>query len=93
MGGEPLLVSKKVKRLKVAVIGTGIAGMAAAYYLRESCDVTFYEKNDVPGGHTNTVTVEEEGSPIFIDTGFMVYNEITYPNLVRFFSELNIHSL
>ena len=75
---------------KVAVIGTGIAGMAAAYTLRDRCEISFYEKEAVPGGHTHTVTIDEEGQPIFIDTGFMVYNEVTYPELVRFFKALEI---
>ncbi|HTL70371.1 MAG TPA: FAD-dependent oxidoreductase [Candidatus Eisenbacteria bacterium] len=77
-------------RPKVAVIGTGIAGMSAAWFLRERFDVTFYEKNAVPGGHTNTVTLEEDGRAVPVDTGFMVYNEITYPLLTRFFKELGV---
>lgn len=75
---------------KIAVIGTGIAGMAASYFLREKFDITFYEKKSTPGGHTNTITVDEDGKPIFIDTGFMVYNEVTYPNLTRLFKKLEI---
>jgi len=74
----------------IAIIGTGIAGMACGYFLKDEYDVTFYEKNKTPGGHTNTITVDENGKPVFIDTGFMVYNEITYPNLTRFFKELKI---
>ncbi len=80
----------EMKKQRVAVVGTGVAGMAAAYFLRHDCEIVFYEKNAYPGGHTNTVTVDEDGRPVYIDTGFMVYNEVTYPNLIRFFSELNI---
>ena len=76
----------------VAVIGSGIAGMAAAYYLRNQFDVTLIEKNSYAGGHTNTVNVHESGRRIPIDTGFMVFNETTYPNLVRLFSELGVIS-
>ena len=74
----------------MAIIGTGIAGMACGYFLKDRFDITFYEKNFTAGGHTNTVTIDEEGKPVFIDTGFMVYNEITYPHLTRFFRELEI---
>ena len=76
----------------VAVIGSGIAGMAAAYYLRNQFDVTLIEKNSYAGGHTNTVNVHESDRSIPIDTGFMVFNETTYPNLVRLFSELGVIS-
>lgn len=75
---------------KVAVVGTGIAGMAAGYFLRKHFDVTFYEKQNRPGGHTNTVNVEEDGVSIPIDTGFIVFNYETYPKLKRFFEELEI---
>ena len=46
---------------KIAIIGTGISGMGAGYLLRNDYDITFYEKNDYPGGHTNTLTVDEDG--------------------------------
>lgn len=75
---------------KVAVIGTGIAGMSCASRLHEQFEITVYEKNKIIGGHTNTVTVDEDGTPVPIDTGFMVYNETTYPNLTRLFSELDV---
>ncbi|MDQ8201884.1 FAD-dependent oxidoreductase [Pelagicoccus sp. SDUM812003] len=77
--------------MKLAVIGTGIAGMACAYFLRDRFDeVVVYEKNDYVGGHTNTVYVDEEGRKVPIDTGFMVYNDRTYPNLIQFFDRLGI---
>lgn len=75
---------------KIAIIGTGIAGMACGYFLKGHFDITFYEQNHYPGGHTNTVTISENGKPVYIDTGFMVYNEITYPYLTRLFHELDI---
>jgi uncharacterized protein len=74
----------------VAIVGTGIAGMGAAHFLQNKFDITLFEKNDYIGGHTNTVTVDEEGTPIPIDTGFMVFNHITYPNLLRLFNELQV---
>lgn len=75
---------------KVAIIGTGIAGMGCAYKLYSDFDLTLYEKNDYVGGHTNTVLVDEDGMTIPIDTGFMVYNETTYPNLTQLFTELAV---
>ena len=77
----------------IAIVGTGIAGMAAGYFLKDKYDITFYEKNNYPGGHTNSVAVNEDGQTIYIDTGFMVYNEVTYPNLTRLFRELNIQTM
>jgi predicted NAD/FAD-binding protein len=77
---------------RVAIIGTGIAGMAAAYYLRTEYDVTLIEKNNYVGGHTNTVSVSLGGDSIPVDTGFMVYNDTTYPHLVRLFEELGVTS-
>ncbi|MBS1953194.1 MAG: FAD-dependent oxidoreductase [Cyanobacteria bacterium SZAS-4] len=76
----------------VAVIGTGIAGLACAYMLRNNVELTIFEQNDYIGGHTNTIHVEEQGKTIAIDTGFMVHNEVTYPYLTRLFKELKIKS-
>ncbi|EDY84784.1 amine oxidase, flavin-containing superfamily [Verrucomicrobiia bacterium DG1235] len=77
----------------LAVIGTGVAGMACAYFLRYRYKITVYEKNDYVGGHTNTVSVPEGDRDIPVDTGFMVYNNQTYPNLIRFFKHLDIKSM
>ncbi len=82
-----------MSRARVAVLGTGIAGMAAAYFLKDECEVVLYEKDVRPGGHTHTVRVEEAGQPVDIDTGFMVFNETTYPNLVKFFKRLEVPSM
>jgi predicted NAD/FAD-binding protein len=71
-----------------AIIGTGIAGMGCGHFLQHSTDLTFYEQNDYVGGHTNTVTVDEDGKPVYIDTGFMVFNYKTYPNLCKLFAEI-----
>ena len=75
---------------KIAIVGSGIAGMTCAYFLSRKYEVTLFEKNDYVGGHTNTVTVEEDGREVPVDTGFMVYNEVTYPNLVQLFRELKV---
>ena len=75
---------------KLAIIGTGIAGMSCAHYLQHKYDLTIYEKNDYVGGHTNTISVDEDSKKIFIDTGFMVFNHVTYPLLTKLFQELNV---
>ena len=74
----------------LAIIGTGIAGMACGYYLHKDYAVTVYEKNDYVGGHTHAVDVEEEARFIPIDIGFIVYNEVSYPNLTALFAELGV---
>ena len=75
---------------RVAIIGTGIAGLGCAHWLHRRCDLTLYEKNAHAGGHTNTVSVAEENGFVPVDTGFMVFNEITYPNLTRLFRDLGV---
>jgi predicted NAD/FAD-binding protein len=74
----------------LAIIGGGVAGLGCAHFLHSRYDLTLFEQNDYPGGHTNTITVDEEGRAVQIDTGFMVYNEVTYPNLTRLFRELDV---
>jgi predicted NAD/FAD-binding protein len=74
----------------IAIIGTGIAGMGCGYFLHKHYDLHFYEQNQYIGGHTNTVMVEEDGKQIPIDTGFIVFNYITYPNIVKLFEELKV---
>jgi len=73
---------------KTAIIGTGIAGMGCGHFLHKHTDLTIYEQNDYVGGHSNTITVDENGKPVFIDTGFMVFNYKTYPNLCKLFDEI-----
>ena len=76
----------------LAIIGTGIAGLGCAHFLSRQFDVTLFEQNNYPGGHTNTITLDEAGREIPIDTGFMVFNQVTYPNLTRLFKELKVAS-
>ena len=75
---------------KIAVIGSGIAGLTAAYYLSRKHELSLFEKEARLGGHTHTVTVESSAGPLAVDTGFIVHNDLTYPNLVRLLGELNI---
>jgi len=74
----------------LAIIGTGIAGLGSAHFLHSRFKLSLYEQNDYAGGHTNTITVDEAGRPVSFDTGFMVYNEVTYPNLTRLFKDLDV---
>ena len=77
----------------VAVIGSGIAGLATAYFLSRAHRVTLFEKSDRLGGHTCTVRVDDESGPLSLDLGFLVHNDRTYPNLVRLFGELRIDTI
>lgn len=77
-------------RQKIAVIGSGIAGSAAAWALRDVADVTLYEADARPGGHTATVEVDYDGVPVAVDTGFIVYNELNYPDLTALFAHLGV---
>ena len=83
---EPDLISG---RPRIAVIGTGISGLTCAWNLRHDAKVSLFDRERA-GGHTNTVTVNEEGRQIPIDTGFIVFNKVTYPNLCRLFDELGV---
>lgn len=85
-----VFVGRDELKEKLAIIGTGIAGMGAAHFLQDKYELTFFEKNNYIGGHSNTVDVNENGTNIPIDTGFIVYNEVTYPNLTKLFRTLNV---
>jgi predicted NAD/FAD-binding protein len=76
--------------MRIAVIGTGISGMVAAYLLSEDHDVTVFEANDYVGGHTHTIDVSANGRTYPVDTGFIVFNLKTYPNFSRLMQKLGI---
>tara|TARA_B110000263_G_C15253363_1_gene485222 strand:- start:100 stop:1347 length:1248 start_codon:yes stop_codon:yes gene_type:complete len=76
--------------MKIAIIGAGISGLTAAYILSKKHSVTLYEKNNYLGGHANTFQVTEKNRTLAIDTGFIVFNHINYPNLSKIFSNLNV---
>ena len=76
--------------MRIAIIGSGIAGMTSAYLLSEDHEVVVYEANDYIGGHTNTVDVSLNGQQYAVDTGFIVFNEKTYPNFVKLMKRLGV---
>jgi len=78
------------KRLNIAIVGSGISGLSAAWLLSERHDVTVFEASDRVGGHSNTVEFETASGPVAVDTGFIVYNEVTYPNLTALFRMLDV---
>ncbi|MFC1796974.1 NAD(P)/FAD-dependent oxidoreductase [Pseudomonadota bacterium] len=82
----------KTGRQKIAVIGTGIAGNLAAFRLATEHDITVYEADSRIGGHTNTVDVEAGGKRWAVDTGFIVFNNATYPNFIALLDELGVES-
>ena len=86
----PYDASQPLARQKVAIIGSGIAGMSAAWMLNNFHDITLFETGDHIGGHSNTVNTGPQHGNIDVDTGFIVYNKANYPNLVALFDFLNV---
>ena len=77
---------------KIAVIGAGISGLASAWLLSRQNEVVLFEANRYPGGHTNTVDATVDGITHAVDTGFLVFNDRTYPNLVKLFAHLGVEA-
>ena len=84
------IVPGAIPRMKIAVVGSGISGASAAWALDCCHDVTLYESEDRPGGHTATVDIDYDGKPVSVDTGFIVYNTLNYPNLTAMFDHLGV---
>jgi uncharacterized protein len=76
--------------MKIAIVGTGIAGLTVAHHLHERHDLTVFEAAEWIGGHTHTVDIETPAGPLAIDTGFIVFNEHTYPGYCELLRELNV---
>jgi predicted NAD/FAD-binding protein len=91
-GASPARTARSAAdRPQAAVVGAGVAGLTAAYVLQQAYDVTLYEADDRLGGHAHTHDIAAaDGRMLALDTGFLVHNERTYPNLVRLFAELGV---
>ena len=82
----------KISKKKIAVIGSGISGISASYFLSTKYDVHLFEKNNYLGGHTRTVKIKTDNN-ISIDTGFIVFNDKNYPDLIKFFDHLSVQTM
>ena len=78
--------------MNIAIIGAGISGNVAAHFLSREHKVTVFEKRNRAGGHSATVDIDYDGTPLAVDTGFIVYNELNYPGLVALFDALNVET-
>jgi predicted NAD/FAD-binding protein len=78
--------------MKIAIIGGGISGLTTAHLLCGEHEITLFEANDYPGGHTNTLDVSHDGKNYAVDTGFIVFNEHTYPNFIKLLERLGVPS-
>jgi predicted NAD/FAD-binding protein len=78
--------------VKIAVVGSGISGLACAHLLKEDHEVTLFEADAKPGGHVNTIEVSGKTGTYQVDTGFIVFNEQNYPNFVRLIEQLGVES-
>ena len=76
--------------MNIAIIGAGVSGLVAAHLLSRRHDVTVFEANDYAGGHTNTVRVDTDDKTYWVDTGFIVFNDRTYPNFERLLMRLGV---
>ena len=85
---DPILTT----RSRIAVVGAGVAGLGAAWALRDAHDVTVFEAEDRLGGHANTTTIDYDGEAIDVDTGFIVFNELNYPNFTPLLDHLGVES-
>ncbi len=78
--------------MRIAIVGTGVSGLVAAYRLHRHHEITVFEASDRPGGHTATIDIQFEGQSVRVDTGFIVYNDWTYPQFIRLMEELGVES-
>lgn len=76
--------------MKIAIVGSGISGLTTAYLLHNDHDITIFEAGDHIGGHTNTIDVQRNGKKYAVDTGFIVFNRVTYPNFCRMMDLLGV---
>jgi predicted NAD/FAD-binding protein len=88
MNGSSL--TRQTEKRRLAVIGAGITGLSAAWLLRDAFEVTLFEADSRAGGHADTQMLQLDGETVAVDTGFIVFNNVNYPNLVGFFEALGI---
>lgn len=74
--------------MKIAIIGSGISGLTCGYLLHKEHDISVFEASDWVGGHTHTVNVSVKGQAYAVDTGFIVFNDWTYPNFIKLMDQL-----
>ena len=79
--------------MKIAIIGSGISGLSTALLLSQKHQITIFEIDKRYGGHANTVQINNENTTIEVDTGFIVFNKLNYPNLVGFLKHLNVETI
>jgi len=89
---NPTTASDRSCRKKIAIIGSGISGLTSAYLLNHQHDVHLFEANDYLGGHTQTTDVELAGETYPVNTGFIVFNDWTYPNFIELMDQLGVAS-
>ena len=81
-----------MEKQRLAVIGSGISGLSAAFFLSKKFNVSLFEKNNVLGGHTRTVSIFEKKKKILVDTGFIVFNKKNYQDFISFLNYLDVNS-
>mgnify|MGYP000259409140 CR=1 FL=1 len=89
---DHLMTITAIRPKKIAVVGSGISGLSCAWLLNKAHDVTLFEKDDRLGGHSNTVSFNLDEQTVHVDTGFIVFNPVNYPNLVNFLNILDVDS-
>lgn len=80
----------KIGPKKIAVVGSGISGLTSAWLLSQQHQLTVFEANDYLGGHTATVDIQLKGKTLAVDTGFIVFNDRTYPNFERLLARIGV---
>jgi len=81
-----------MKKKKIAIVGSGISGLTCGYHLQKDFDIKVYEAGNYIGGHTNTLKVDSPNGPLNIDTGFIVFNDWTYPNFIKMLNDTGVDS-